>query len=109
MPHRSARRPVAAPALIRPHRHALDVPGPQRPTGMEQTALDDRGVPDHLPAVPHERVDAAQRVIPVAIAHLVAEDVVEQRPRGAEGVAAEVGGVGQLERGRHERKVASRT
>jgi hypothetical protein len=90
---------VPAAAAVGAHRDALDVARPQRPPAVEQPPLDHGPVPDQLVAVPHQRVDAAQAVLPVVVAPVVLEDGLEERPRGGELRGGEIGGVGGAELG----------
>jgi hypothetical protein len=51
-------------------------------------------VADQLLAVEGEGVNAAERVLPVALVEVALEDLVQQPPRGVEGRRIEVRGVG---------------
>ncbi len=82
------------PPPVRPHADPLHVAGPQRPAAVQEPALHQRGVPDQLPAVPRERMHAAQRVLPVVVREVAVERGDEHGPRALEGVGAEVGGMG---------------
>ena len=83
--------PAAAPA--RAHRDALDVAGAQRAPAVQQPALDHGRVPDELAVLPDERVDSAERVLPVVLGHVVAEHRVEEGPGRPQRRRVEVGGV----------------
>ena len=88
---------MSATALIGGHRHALDVTGAQGPAPVQEPPLDHRGVPDHLVALPDQRVHAAEGVLPVVLGHLRLEHGVEQGSRRLEVGGVEVGGMGSPE------------
>ena len=62
---------MALPAVAGAHAHALDVAAAQRAAAVQQPPLDHRRVADELAAVVGERVDAAERVLPVVLLHVV--------------------------------------
>ena len=88
---------MAAPPPVGAHGKPLDVAGAERAAAVQKTALYDRRVPHELAALPDERVDAAERVVPVRVAEVAVERGVEQPPRGGERRGVEVGGVGRTE------------
>lgn len=85
---------MPAAAAVGAHADALDIARAQRASTVQQPPLDDRRVADQLLALPEERVDAAERVLPVVLVEVALEDVREQGPRGLERRAIELGGVG---------------
>jgi hypothetical protein len=99
--HRGA---VTAAPLVGAHPDALDVARAQCAPAVQDPALDDRGVPDDLAALEHQRVDAAERVLPVVVVELALERVVEQHTGGAQRLGIEVGGVGRADV-RHRRSL----
>ena len=66
------------------HPDALDVARPQRPPAADQPPLDHRRVPDEHAALPAQRMDPAEPMVPVLVGELTREDVVEQGARGAQ-------------------------
>ncbi len=75
------------------HADAFDIARAQGAAAVQQPALDDRRVADQRLAVPHERVHAAQRVLPVVLGQLALEHVDEQGARRRKGGAVQIGGV----------------
>jgi hypothetical protein len=60
---------------------------------VQQPPLDDRRVADELAVLVGQRVDAAQRVLPVVRAEVAGEGVLEQRAGGGEPRRVELRGV----------------
>jgi len=63
---------------------------------VQQPPLDDGGVPDELRALPRQRVQPAQGVVPVVVGEGAVKGRVEQRVRGLERGGIEIGGVRRM-------------
>jgi hypothetical protein len=83
--------------VVGPDGDRLHVAGTQGPPTVQQAPLHQRRVSHHLVARSCHRVQAAQRVLPVRLGHVV-EDVVEQRSARLPGGVVEVAGVADQHR-----------
>jgi len=85
-------------ASIRANRDSLHVSGTQRPTRVDQSPLHHRGMPYQVHAVPPQREDATEGVLPVVIGHVV--EHVKQKPSTCtKGGRIEIGGMGKRDLG----------
>jgi hypothetical protein len=72
-------------------------PSSNAPAGPD---ADDRGVADALACIPGERVDTAQRVVPVGPGEVAGERGVEQRPDSGRDAGGPLRGVGATDASR---------
>ena len=85
---------MALAAVVGADTDALDVARAQRVAAVHEPPLHDRAVRDELVALADERVHAAERVLPVVVAEVALEGVVEQGARGRQRVGVQLGGLG---------------
>lgn len=96
------RAAVALAPVVRVGGDGLDVARAQGAAAVDEPPLDDSAVSKQAPAarvLPDERVDAAERVLPVVLVEVGAEGLLQERERSVERARRQLVGVGELERG----------